>query len=110
VALRCPYPDQQPGDLFRDRPGYGKADRSGLSVSGFRSEEVVQLLRAHYVRLALQEGVSQDQPEAWQVAVTGTPDLHDTIVVCTMAGVQVPKACLSATLVYQEPCAIIDQQ
>ena len=32
VALWRPHPDQQPGDLFRDRPCCGQADRSGLPV------------------------------------------------------------------------------
>ena len=58
LALWRPYADQQPGDLFRDRPGNGKAARSRLSVSGFRGEEVVQLLRAYDVRLALEESVN----------------------------------------------------
>ena len=59
MALRRTHSDQQSGDVFRVRPCYGETDRGGLSVSGFRSKEVVQLLRAYDVRLALQEGVKQ---------------------------------------------------
>ena len=59
VALRRTHSDQQSGDVFRVRPCHGETDWGGLSVSGFRSKEVVQLLRAYDVRLALQEGVKR---------------------------------------------------
>ena len=57
MALRRTHSDQQSGDVFRVQPCHGETDRGGLPVSGFRSKEVVRLLRAYDVRLALQEGV-----------------------------------------------------
>ena len=59
AALRRPHAHQQPGNLFRDRPRDSQADGGGLPVPGFRSAQVVQLLRAHDVRLALQKGVKR---------------------------------------------------
>ena len=60
LALRGAHAGEQPGDLFRVRPGDGKAARGGLSIPGPRITEVVQLLRAHDVRVALpQRAVSQ---------------------------------------------------
>ena len=56
--LRCPHPDQQPGNLLRNRPRNRQADGRGLSVRGPGSQEVVQLLRPRDVRLAVQEGVN----------------------------------------------------
>ncbi len=64
MALRRAHSDQQSGDVFRIWPCYGETDRSELSVSGFGSKEVVQLLREYDVRLALQEGVKHGAYDA----------------------------------------------
>ena len=56
-----------------------RADRRGLSVPGCRSAKMVQLLRAHHVRLALQEGV---RPGLTAVVSSGKACRSRTFAAC----------------------------
>ena len=58
LALRRPHADQQPGNLLRHRARRGEAARGGLPLRGRLGAGVVQLLRQHPLRLAIQEGVA----------------------------------------------------
>ena len=62
LALRSAYADQQPGNLFCHRPGHRQAVGGRLPVQGSGSAKVVQLLRAHDVRPALAQGLTQGSP------------------------------------------------